>query len=187
MRRLNSLPQTVATRFQPGQSAHNKVERVKTLCAFCGKEMMLTPWKLSRTKKHFCSEGCRSDGCESQATNRAVALYNTGLKLREVADKLGYTVSTVSSLIYKSKLKRTHPRYGHGRTLLRKALPKSCELCGYSRTINIAHIVPVRDGGKFSIQNCYALCPNCHHLFDHNLLTQNEQEKLKEIYASRCQ
>jgi len=54
----------------------------------------------------------------------------------------------------------------------------------YTRAIDIAHILPVL-GGKFSLQNCYALCPNCHHLFDHNLLPPNEQEKLKEIHASR--
>jgi 5-methylcytosine-specific restriction endonuclease McrA len=114
-----------------------------------------------------------------------ISLYNEGLKLKEIAHTMGVTTGTVASLIYRSNLKKNHPRIGYGRQALRNKLPKSCELCSYSRCLDIAHIIPVRLGGKFALENCLSLCPNCHHLFDHNLLSENEQSKLKDIYASR--
>src|ERR1019366_621079 len=133
--RLNSSPEAIATRFSLGHPAHNKSPRLLVNCDFCEKPISLTQFRINLTKKHFCNPDCRNQGRESQATNRAVALYNSGLKLREVAGQLGYTTSTVSSLIYKSKLKRTHPRVGYGRCAVKAALPKSCELCGYTRTV----------------------------------------------------
>jgi hypothetical protein len=173
------------TSFKAGCIPHNRVERIQLSCAHCGKSIFRTPHYANRQKKHWCSPDCRNQGRQSTVTGKAVSLYNDGLKLREIAYIMGLTTGTVSSLIYKSTLKKNHPRVGYGRNAIRSQLPKSCELCGYSRCLDIAHIVPVRLGGKYSLSNCLSLCPNCHHLFDHNLLSENEQSKLKEIYASR--
>ena len=51
---------------------------------------------------------------------------------------------------------------------------KSCENCGYSKHVEIAHIKPVssfplsaRISEANSRENIKALCPNCHWEFDH--------------------
>ena len=50
----------------------------------------------------------------------------------------------------------------------------TCEICGFDRTVQRAHIVPVRDGGSHEKENILVLCPNHHWLFDHNKLDPAE-------------
>jgi hypothetical protein len=50
----------------------------------------------------------------------------------------------------------------------------SCEVCGFSRVIEKAHIVPARFGGSTASYNMLELCPNHHTLFDRNELTHGE-------------
>ena len=57
----------------------------------------------------------------------------------------------------------------------------SCELCGYIRITEVAHIIEKRNGGKYLANNCLLLCPNHHHLFDHSLLKLEEIKKLQAI------
>jgi HNH endonuclease len=49
-----------------------------------------------------------------------------------------------------------------------------CEICGFSRLIERAHIVPARFGGPKIPDNILRLCPNHHTLYDRNLLTHEE-------------
>lgn len=62
-------------------------------------------------------------------------------------------------------------------TYLRSARPKACEICGYDKYFEVAHISPV---GSFSdetplsevnaLENLVALCRNHHWEFDHGVL-----------------
>ena len=54
----------------------------------------------------------------------------------------------------------------------------TCEICGFNRVIENAHIVPDRFGGPYESINLLKLCPNHHTLFDRNLLTHEEIEKI---------
>jgi hypothetical protein len=55
-----------------------------------------------------------------------------------------------------------------------------CEICEYSRFVEMAHIVPRKDGGTFHKNNIAFLCPNHHRLLDHRGIKMNELEKLEE-------
>lgn len=53
-----------------------------------------------------------------------------------------------------------------------------CEICGFDRLVEQAHIIPARLNGPKTAYNILDLCPNHHRLFDRNLLTQFEFEKI---------
>ena len=186
LKRINQLPQVQANRFVPGHIAHNKVNRIPVKCFCCGKDLLVKPYQIRRWKNHFCSLECHLKGKEGPVTDRAVALYKTGKTIKEIALILGHTPGTTASLLYtRNKKARFSTRWGKGKTSVKNRLPKHCELCGYTRVVEVCHVNPVRLGGQYSIDNCLSLCPNCHHLFDHDLLTETEKSKLRECYGSR--
>lgn len=49
-----------------------------------------------------------------------------------------------------------------------------CEVCGDTRVLNIAHIIPRADGGPDEEWNLMRLCANHHYLFDEHKLTEQE-------------
>lgn len=55
---------------------------------------------------------------------------------------------------------------------------KQCEVCGDSRVLNIAHIIPRADGGPNEEWNLMRLCANHHYLFDNMRLTQGEWDSI---------
>ncbi len=46
-------------------------------------------------------------------------------------------------------------------------MKKECEICGFSDTIRIHHIIPLKQGGDHCEENVVILCPN-HHALIHN-------------------
>lgn len=58
---------------------------------------------------------------------------------------------------------------------------RECEICGFDRVVELAHIVPARLGGDYSKNNILFLCANHHELFDSYSLTRDE---LREIESS---
>jgi len=61
-----------------------------------------------------------------------------------------------------------------------KAANSACQICGFNRSVDAAHIIPAHKGGSYHESNLVALCPNHHRLFDRFKLTQEEAEKLKD-------
>jgi len=55
---------------------------------------------------------------------------------------------------------------------------KQCEVCGDSRVLNIAHIIPRAGGGPDEEWNLMRLCANHHYLFDNMKLTQGEWDSI---------
>ncbi len=67
---------------------------------------------------------------------------------------------------------------------------KKCLICGFDRVLDRAHLIPrrVTKGligyqklGLFNKKNVILLCRNCHFLFDHNRLNEEEWIKLRPI------
>jgi hypothetical protein len=65
----------------------------------------------------------------------------------------------------------------HSRTVFYKAIPP-CENCGYSKHVEVCHIVPVASFPDDSLlrqinarSNLACLCPNCHWEFDHGMIS----------------
>lgn len=53
-----------------------------------------------------------------------------------------------------------------------------CEICRFARFVEKAHIIPARHGGPSDPDNLLDLCPNCHTMFDRNLLKWEEMQKI---------
>jgi len=63
-----------------------------------------------------------------------------------------------------------------------------CEICGETRSVDIAHIIPRSRGGSGSVGNLFFLCPTHHSLFDRHQLSRDEWSKLdfsKKLEATR--
>lgn len=52
----------------------------------------------------------------------------------------------------------------------------TCQICGFTRSVEKAHVIPARFGGQAIPENLLNLCPNHHTLFDRTLLTWEEIE-----------
>ena len=50
-----------------------------------------------------------------------------------------------------------------------------CEICGFDRYVERAHILPAKHGWKLTKQNCLLLCPNHHRVFDNGRGFTNEE------------
>lgn len=69
----------------------------------------------------------------------------------------------------------------------RKQQRSNCAVCGWeiegleSGGCHIHHIKPICEGGKDDIENVVMLCPNCHALAHHGLITQDQLNGLRMI------
>jgi len=194
LEKVLASPNFQAKRFQKGHEPWNKGTKiwVDRLCQFCGKEFKIAQSTLNR-KAHrsgtYCSKDCfynakKKFGKQAQARQ----LYNEGKTFKEIGEIMGILPSTASGIIYRLKI---NSRFGDGifqsstrdrmRHLLAEDSIITCELCGYSRATEVAHITEKKNGGRYLKSNCILLCPNCHHLFDHRLLNIEEKQKLLSI------
>ena len=188
---LNKLPQTIAARFKKGQRPWNYGLRkfVKRICQFCGKEFEIDATQIKRGRGKYCSQECMYNARrKSELVEKIRKLYDQGFTYKQIANKLNITISCVSHHIYKYNLCN---RFGDGiirevtngriRNLLRKYGITKCELCEFDRVLDVAHIIPRSKGGRSVLSNVLLLCPNCHRLFDYDLLTEDEKQKLLSI------
>jgi hypothetical protein len=73
------------------------------------------------------------------------------------------------------------------RERLREKENMSCEICGFSRFLELSHIVPSRDGGTYHKSNILFLCPNHHRLLDHGGIKKEEILKVEnKLRSSVC-
>ena len=69
----------------------------------------------------------------------------------------------------------------HGkRVVLQQLGITSCQICSFSRALDLCHIHPNRDKGEVVKDNILILCPNHHRCFDKGLLERSEFELIKE-------
>lgn len=71
---------------------------------------------------------------------------------------------------------RYHARHDYESLLI------TCEICGYSKHVEICHIKPIKDFDENatiqeinSRSNIIGLCPNCHWEFDHGMIDLNKK------------
>ena len=162
----------------------------KCTCQFCGKQFELPEPQVKRRRGIYCGRECfynakKKFGRRVQITT----LYQQGKPIKQIAVELGILPSTVSSMISYMKLadrqgdgvySQVH-KYRLKRLLSEQYNVQSCEICGYDRITEIAHVLERKNGGTYILDNCILLCPNCHHLFDHNRLSEVEKDKLAKI------
>ena len=62
-----------------------------------------------------------------------------------------------------------------------KSETEPCAICGENRIVQKCHVIPKECDGSDSEKNVIYLCPTHHELFDKNLLTKEELEKIKLV------
>jgi hypothetical protein len=60
------------------------------------------------------------------------------------------------------------------RKAIRQKIASECLVCGESRCVEMAHIVPRSVGGALTMP----LCPTCHNCYDEGILSEDELEAL---------
>ena len=112
------------------------------------------------------------------------AMYADGYLISSISEKTGVSKSVIANTLWSRGLTDRRVKSGDVYSYLgqeaRWHLPKRCQLCGYDRCTDMAHIVPRAAGGTNKPSNILILCKNCHFMYDHTGLTYFEQLHLKE-------
>lgn len=185
---MNKYPQRKnKTSFKKGQPAWNR-QNLYSECVVCNKNYRTN--KSSLNKRRCCSKSCsiiyRKSSSESQ---KIYDLYLSGIEVKDLAKQFSRKEKNILSLINVRK----HRKIGLSRASITKRWKhdKRCLICGWSRCIDAAHIIPAHQGGTMDENNLIPLCPNHHRLFDKKKLRLNEARKLSnvinnwEVYCAR--
>jgi hypothetical protein len=164
-----------------GCSSKHKSKQTRSkstsLCEMCGGTIQLTKHKTRNyyNPRKYC------DDC----VNKARALANTKIN--------GQYDSTIPDRTI-GELKSSRKSYWswrveitkHSRNMyIRSGSPQKCLLCGYGKHFDVCHkrdVALYSDDTKVeevnSLSNLVALCRNCHWELDHNLLSEEDKDKI---------
>lgn len=117
--------------------------------------------------------------------------YLNDLEITKKLSNLGYKNVTVWNIGYRRrKLGRRKYLLGdiqkHKAWLRQQAIETyghACELCGFSKVIDIHHVIAKQDGGPHELENLMILCPNCHALITRGhlkIISRSEIAKIRE-------
>jgi len=68
---------------------------------------------------------------------------------------------------------------------VKKELPKEhCLLCG-SEMVDRCHILPRKEGGRFTKDNVVYLCPTHHRMFDRGLLNKEQKDQINDYHRTK--
>ncbi len=175
-------------KYPPEHDAWNKGAdgRIERVCESCGKPFKFQPSALKHNSHsgRFCSRQCYFDACTHWAERAQILkLSEKGKGWREIAEIMGIKLKEVTDGLRRARVRggKALPSMGQGRlrTVLKEDYGvRNCELCGFDRVTQVAHILEASKGGRYYPNNCLLLCPNCHCLFDKSILTNIERDKL---------
>ena len=158
-------------------------------CEYCGKEIKSKDqWGKPR---RFCSRRCvnmKLRGRPEITIEVIKTMVLKGFKISQIAEALRIDKVTINRRCREAGYS---PREDYGkqraenpnrslRDHMRGKLGTACEICGFSRAVDVAHIIPSKIGGPYIEWNCLVLCPNHHRLFDKHLLTDVEYDKITD-------
>ncbi len=178
--------------FKKGHIPWNKKGSIDIVCQNCSSHFKVSPCRKDTAR--YCSNKCavhkwiEHKQRNSIKTQKCIDLANQKLTIAEISKITGYPPGSVSSYLNKAKY-RKRTKAGESYTSVVKRLRKlynKCSICNFDRIVEVAHIIPASKGGELSEENTLGLCPNHHHLFDNNKLTEEEFNKIKEkVYACK--
>lgn len=126
-------------------------------CVYCGQPVSF-----------FRSKHC--DKCKQEGRHRFYRKQSSKL-LNEIT--IGEYIKTARNGSNKYDCIRGRARSAY----MRSDKPKHCRACGFDKHFEVCHIKPISEFSLDSLvsdvnhdDNLVALCPNCHWLFDHDLL-----------------
>jgi hypothetical protein len=172
--------------FQKGNIPWNANRRVSLVCEICQKSFTVPLCRVKNAKNVSCSKACASELTSRRGTaHRVMELRKEGKSAKEIALAVGCSLPTVYSHLnrrqYRFRQKGTS-RATVVKDFLRDA---ACVVCGWTRCLDAAHIIPASKGGTMEILNLVPLCPNHHRLFDTERLTADEKYRIEEWDAQR--
>lgn len=137
---------------------------------FCSKECFDNSRRIYSAADITCAGcGARTSLRRGRGRNRMRRFCSHPCYLRFRGEKSGSTKA------------RRNPKKQHNAYLLKR--PQVCQICGFDRYVEWAHLIPVREGGSAASVNIVILCPNHHRLFDTNQLLPEEQEIIDALRA----
>ena len=190
-----SLSKANSTSFKKGCTPHNKKCRIVLTCKNCNIKFETFPSETEKRK--CCSKKCTNELKQKDYSRDTKActsyrLAQEGKTIKEISEITGFPPGSISSYLNKMKFRRFVDG-GKSYSSVRKKLLsrddyKGCCVCGFYRIVELAHIIPAKQGGSLTFENTLPLCPNHHHLFDNNRLLEDEIRIINlEKERRRCQ
>ena len=156
---------------------------VEINCVICGTIIKKRPSRIRNA--NYCSRKCQREGLQVRVIENC---FNCGKKISRIPSAFkpkgfkGIFCSRKCSAKHRWENSEKIPRIVHDsvRRTVVDNFGRKCFICGYDRFIEFCHLVPAKVGGTIHPDNILPLCPNHHRLFDHNLLTSIETDKISE-------
>lgn len=172
--------------------------KVRLTCSLCGVVFERHPHKVRAKNGHYCSWRCFA--LDKSAVLRAnPELADMGQRLTRdclvCGESFAFKPKRINSARYCSRRCQlvggilpdyrgeANPNYRHGQSrsavyqLMKRWAEKKCAICGWDISVDIHHIVPIREGGKNTDDNLILLCPNHHRMADMGLLSREEMRE----------
>lgn len=167
----------------PGKPKKDTAVYIERVCQTCSK--IFKKSKGTINEKHpakYCSKYCTTTGrkLSNSKTNTCLELANKGFNNKEISKITGFKMGSIASCLNRAKFRRNIVGISFNSIRNKFLKNKVCEICGFNRIVEACHIIPASKQGPNTPENLLALCPNHHHLFDHNRLTEEEFNKIKD-------
>lgn len=166
---------------------------VQVKCCCCQKEFYKKSWEIKKSPNHYCSRTC-SVSCSNKSKpkrQKKQNVCNCGAQITQYTSRRKYCdlclmarkqIPNSPNITLRDALTNDTQRFakvrGYARTVFFRTKPKQCQVCGYDRHVEVAHI---QDLASFDldtplsivnhIDNLAGLCPNHHWEFDARILS----------------
>jgi ribosomal protein S27AE len=138
-----------------------KMKKLQRTCSVCGKEFYSYPSQ----SRNFCSYECRDKAKSKQVSKECVncgSIFSVKMSEERVkccSVKCGYE--------YRKKLNPNSNKYNRAvwreaRLVALKRDGFKCVSCGSRSSLDVHHIVSVKNGGKDEPDNLVTFCKECH-------------------------
>jgi hypothetical protein len=157
-----------------------KGPRITIECLFCKNKKELQPY---RSTAKYCSLNCRNEHYRvlaktDEINSKILELHNDKRTAAQIANFLNLSNARVRDGLISLGINTGHKNSSRPKLAYKFKKNKVCEMCGFERALDAAHIVPHIKGGTMEDSNLLALCPNHHRLFDTKKLTLEEAKKI---------
>jgi len=156
------------------------------VCLYCDEDFDVIASREDDAK--FCSRECYHSGQKAGLTSHSerrveyVELTCTGCgeKIKKPPSRANRSERQFcDQSCYLDWNKKTRQKQTGRRARMREKDNSYCEICGFDRFIEMAHIIPSSEGGTYHKNNICMLCPNHHRLLDHGGISSDEISKIE--------
>ena len=158
-------------------------------CEQCGKVFYkaVNSGQHGWVRRRFCSRKCRDKSFKHRVyfvckgCGKSIETTPSRVERRKFCAACNFKVA------HRERILTSNKRLGGDmkkRCLREKIYRSYCEICNYTRFIELAHVIRVCNGGTMEPVNIITMCPNHHRLFDRGLLTAAEYATIASRVAA---